>query len=228
MEAKAYGAVYAEVKALETSDPSGAFEAVLSTAQVDRDGEVVIAGAFLPLPKSIPIHINHDFMDVKSVVGRGEPYYDGDVLRVKGIFASTPDAQTLRSLVAEGMVQTMSVGFHRPTRDTKDGIPRVVSAELIEASFVSIPANTDALVTMAKALDTDLVMPTLKAISEKLDRLLSIEEKTPTPDPVVEAAVPAVAEKSATAGTAAKAPAVADEENELLALRAFALSFSTL
>lgn len=178
MEIKAAGAVYAEVKALETSDPNGAFEAVLSTAIVDRDGEIVEPGAFNPLPKSIPIHVNHQFMDVAKVVGRGQPYYDGDTLKVKGIFASTPDAQVVRALVAEGMVQTMSVGFHQPTRDTKDGIPRVTSAELIEASFVSVPANTDALVTMAKMFDADSILPTLKAISDKLDQLLKIPAAT--------------------------------------------------
>lgn len=178
METKAAGAVFAEVKALETSDPNGAFEAVLSTAIVDRDGEIVESGAFNPLPKSIPIHVNHQFMDVAKVVGRGQPYYDGDTLKVKGIFASTPDAQVVRALVAEGMVQTMSVGFHRPTRDTKDGIPRVTSAELIEASFVSVPANTDALVTMAKMFDADSILPTLKVISDKLDQLLKIPAAT--------------------------------------------------
>lgn len=225
MEAKQVGAIYADVKALETSDPNGAFEAVLSTGIVDRDGEIVVAGAFNPLPKSIPIHVNHEFMDVSKVVGRGEPFYDGDVLKVKGVFASTPDAQMVRTLVSEGMVQTMSVGFHRPTRDTKDGVPRVVSANLIEASFVSIPANAEALVTMAKALDTDLLMPMLKAMSATLEQLVA--QSLPTASEV-KAPEDTSAEESAVVASAASPSADVDEENELLALRARALGFTTL
>lgn len=190
MNTKAVGTMFAEVKALETSDPNGAFEAVLSTTIVDRDGEVVTAGAFNPLPKSIPIHVNHQFTDVGKVVGRGAPYYDGDVLKVKGVFASTPDAQMVRTLVAEGMVQTMSVGYHNPRMGTKDGIPQVVAAELIEASFVSVPANTDALVTMAKAFDADTLLPMLKTISDKLDQLIKVPAAT---DPEEQAAASAAA-----------------------------------
>lgn len=197
MNTKAVGTVFAEVKAIDTSDPNGAFEAVLSTTIVDRDGEIVEAGAFNPLPKSIPIHVNHQFMDVAKVVGRGEPYYDGDTLKVRGVFASTPDAQMVRTLVAEGMVQTMSVGFHQPTRDTKDGVPRVVSADLIEASFVSVPANTDALVTMAKSFDASLVLPTLKRLSDKVDELATFLKTPAATDPEENAAAPAAADPPA-------------------------------
>lgn len=189
VETKAVGEVFAEVKAVKTSDPNGAFEAILSTGIVDRDGEIVDPGAFNPLPKSIPIHVNHQFMDVSKVVGRGEPFYDGDTLKVKGTFASTPDAQMVRTLVSEGMVQTMSVGFRVPTRDTKDGIPHVTAAELFEASFVSVPANTDALVTMAKAFDVDRVMVAIKALEDKIDALLST--KTPDADPDGKVVAPA-------------------------------------
>lgn len=192
MNTKPVGTVFAEVKALETSDPNGAFEAVLSTTIVDRDGEIVEAGAFNPLPKSIPIHVNHQFMDVAKVVGRGEPYYDGDTLKVRGVYASTPEAQMVRTLVAEGMVQTMSVGMLHPTRDTKASPPRVTSAELFEASFVSVPANTDALVTMAKELDTDLILPTLKALSDKLDEVVAFLKIPAATDPE-NAAAPAAA-----------------------------------
>lgn len=192
MKTKAVATVFAEVKALDTTNPNGGFEAVLSTNIVDRDGEIVLAGAFNPLPKSIPIHVNHQFMDVAKVVGRGEPYYDGDTLKVRGVYASTPDAQMVRTLVAEGMVQTMSVGMLFPVRDTKDGVPRVTSAELFEASFVSVPANTDALITMAKELDTNLILPTLKALSDKVDALAAFLKIPAATDPE-NAAAPAAA-----------------------------------
>src|SRR5690349_10412373 len=115
MDTKTVGAVTATVKNVDVADAgdegNGEFEAVLSTTLLDRDKEVVLKGAFDPLPPEIPIHINHQFMDVTKVVGRGTPFYDGETLKVKGRYAATPDAQTLRSLVSDGMVGTMSVGF---------------------------------------------------------------------------------------------------------------------
>jgi HK97 family phage prohead protease len=207
MDTKAVATVFAEVKALDTTNPNGAFEAVLSTTIVDRDGEIVTAGAFNPLPKSIPIHVNHQFTEVAKVVGRGEPYYEGEVLKVRGVYASTPEAQMVRTLVAEGMVQTMSVGMLHPKRDTKDGVPRVVSAELFEASFVSVPANTDALITMAKEFDTDLILPSLKALADKVDEIVAFLK------------IPAATDPENAAASAAASPAdvpVGWAESELL------------
>jgi uncharacterized protein len=171
---KQIGTVFAEVKTLDTKDPNGAFEAILSTGTVDRDGEIVDPGAFNPLPADLPIHVDHQFMDVTKIVGRGVPFYDGPVLKVRGMYASTPTAQAVRGLIDEGMIKTMSVGFHRPQMATKGGVKHVTKAELIEASFVSVPANAEALVTMAKAFDADTVAATLEALDQKLDRVLEL------------------------------------------------------
>lgn len=130
---------------------AGEFEAVISTEALDRDGEVLDKGWADPLPAEIPIHMDHQFFDLTKIVGRGEPFYDGDQLKVKGRYASTPDAQLVRQLVAEGMVKTMSVGYLNSNYEEKDGVQHLVSGDLIEASFVSVPANPEALVTMAKA-----------------------------------------------------------------------------
>lgn len=141
----------AEVKAV-SDDGSGEFEAILSAPTLDRDGEIIDPGAFEPLPKSIPVHVDHRF-ETEAVVGRAEPFYDGDMLKVRGKFTSTARGQEVRSLVADGFVDSMSVGFMAAERDQKDGATHVTRAELIEASFVSIPANRDALVLTAKEYD---------------------------------------------------------------------------
>lgn len=142
---------FAEVKAV-SDEGTGEFEAILSAPTLDRDGEIIDPGAFEPLPKSIPVHVDHRF-ETEAVVGRAEPFYDGDMLKVRGKFTNTARGQEVRTLVADGFVDSMSVGFMAAERDSKDGATHVTRAELIEASFVSIPANRDALVLSAKEYD---------------------------------------------------------------------------
>ena len=141
----------AEVKSVDGSASTGEFEAMLSAETLDRDGEVIKAGAFNPLPDSIPIHAFHDFHDP---VGRAVPYYDGDVLKARGIFASTPRAQEIRTLVTEGVIGHMSVGFMAAVREFGDAGPvMITSGELLEASFVSVPSNRQAAILMAKSYE---------------------------------------------------------------------------
>lgn len=181
MDTKRYA--LAEVKAVNGDSPNGEFEAVLSMPTLDRDDEVIDVRAFDPLPPSIPMHAFHDF---GLPIGRAVPRYEGDRLVARGFFASTAEAQNIRALVTEGVIGHTSVGFMAPTREERDGKTHITKAELLEASFVSVPSNREAMVLAAKAVDTDVLLPLLKAINEKLDRLL------PT-DPETQAAAPAAA-----------------------------------
>jgi HK97 family phage prohead protease len=142
-----------EVKAAESENPSGEFEVILSAETLDRDGEIIDAKAFEPLPESIPFHAFHDFHDP---IGRGVPFYDGDILKARGTFASTPRAQEIRTLVSEGVIGHTSVGFMAATRKGKgdDATPHVTSGELLEGSFVSVPSNRDAAVLAAKEFES--------------------------------------------------------------------------
>lgn len=139
--------LFAEVKATKPDDPTGEFEAILSAPTLDRDGEVIEKGAFEPLPQSIPVHAFHDFHDP---VGVGQPFYEGDVLKLRGYFASTARAQEIRTLVTEGVIGSMSVGFMDAEREEKDGVPHISRAEILEGSFVSIPSNREAAILVAK------------------------------------------------------------------------------
>lgn len=150
MKVKNVGVVDVVVKALDDGDPNGAFEAVLSAPTVDRDGEVVDARAFEPLPARIPIDVDHG-MSVLTTVGSGAPFYDGDLLKIRGTFASTQRGQEVRTLVTEGHITKMSVAFMDPKREVKDGVPHVVSGELLNAAIVAIPSNREAEITAAKA-----------------------------------------------------------------------------
>lgn len=148
MEKKTFAV--AEVRSAESDNPNGEFEVILSAETLDRDGEIIEAKAFEPLPDSIPFHAFHDFHDP---IGRGVPFYDGDILKARGTFASTPRAQEIRTLVAEGVIGHTSVGFMAAVRKDEEDAPHITSGELLEGSFVSVPSNREAAVLAAKEFD---------------------------------------------------------------------------
>jgi HK97 family phage prohead protease len=137
-----------EVKALAGDGGTGEFEAILSVPTVDRDGEVIDGRAFEPLPAEIPIHKFHDF---SSPVATATPYYEGDVLKARGTFDPDPESQAIRQKVGRS-IRYMSVGFMAATRSDQDGTPHITRAELLEASFVSVPSNREAAILAVKAL----------------------------------------------------------------------------
>lgn len=133
------------------------FEAVLSIPTLDRDGEIVDAKAFDPLPDHLTIDVDHA-MSVEKTVASGTPFYEGDVLKFRGTFASSPLAQLTHGLVREGHIRTLSVAYMgaRVETDEKDGRPHVRSAELLNAAFTPIAANREALVTAVKSMQADV------------------------------------------------------------------------
>lgn len=151
----------AAVKAADGDDPNGSFEVILSAPTLDRDGEVIDARVFEPLPDHVTFDIDHG-MSTATTVGSGIPYYDGDVLKVKGTFSSIPRAQEVRTLVAEGHIRTTSVAFMDAEREQKDGVTHITRAELLNGAFVPIPSNREAVVLSAKAYQA-------KAATEPLD-----------------------------------------------------------
>lgn len=142
----------ATIKTLGSTDGPGEFEAILSMPTVDRDGEIIDARAFEPLPARINIDVDHA-MTVEKTVGSGVPYYDGDVLKIKGTFASTQLGQDVRTLVNEGHIDSLSVAYMSAVYETdqKTGIPHLRRGELLNAGIVGIPANREAIITMSKS-----------------------------------------------------------------------------
>jgi HK97 family phage prohead protease len=138
-----------EVKAIDGADPHGEFEAILSVPTVDRDGEVIDGRAFEPLPAQIPIHRFHDF---SSPVATATPFYEGDVLKARGTFDPDPESQAIRQKVGRS-IRYMSVGFMAATRSDQDGVPHITRAELLEASFVSVPSNREAAILAVKGAE---------------------------------------------------------------------------
>lgn len=198
------GRYIAEVKSTtgETNAPHGSFEAVLSVPSVDRDKEVLDAGAFNPLPEHITIDIDHA-MTVEKTIGSGHPFYDGPVLKFAGTYASHPLAQMVRSLVDEGHIRTMSVAYMNSHYeiDENDGLAHMRKAELLNAGIVGIPSNREALITASKSLVTSVTEAVTDPDSKSLESADSIETTTET-NPEKSAAAAASA-----AGTAAVPPA---------------------
>lgn len=201
-----------EVKAV-AGTKDGEFEAVLSVPVVDRDGEIVDAGAFDPLPTEIPIHKFHDF---SAPVATAQPYYDGDVLKARGTFDPDAESQAIRSKVGKS-IRYMSVGFMAASRTEVDGVPHITRAELLEASFVSVPSNREAAILAVKGhqpADTGTALA-LKAIAERLESIEAAIAAATSPAPAESAPV-AAAPVVAAAGAGSAEVALARLRADLL------------
>lgn len=145
-------ALDAKVTNVESENPNGEFEAILVTTDVDREDESFAEKAFDPLPESIPIHKNHDLTDP---IGRGTPEWGeepGQII-VKGYYSAKPAAQEVRQDVKDGIIDSMSVGFIKATREKVEGKTVITTASMLEGTFTAIPSNVNARVLAAKSIE---------------------------------------------------------------------------
>lgn len=130
-------------------------ECILSTGTVARDGHVLVpAGCDLTGYRKSPIvlwqHIPSEPVGRASQIAVHQ-----DRITARVTFAPlgvSAQADKVRGLVKSGVVTSMSVGF-----DPKDGVPldpkrphggqRITKWELLECSFVAVPADSGAVVT---------------------------------------------------------------------------------
>jgi|GEM_PF-4618458 len=152
MKTKALSDVEVAIRAVDDDDEDGpgGFVAILSTGALDRDGEMVDANAFDPLPSHITIDVDHG-LSVNTTIGSAVPTYEDGRLIVRGAYSSIPRAQEVRTLVREGHIRTMSAAFMNAAVEDVDGVPHIRSAELLNGAFVAIPSNREALVLAAKS-----------------------------------------------------------------------------
>lgn len=164
------------ISARITEADSGSFTAVASTGNKDRDGEIIVPGAFT-LPPSVPVHLDHD-MRASNVVARARPYYRGGRLMIDATFGSDEHAQGARRKVSEGLIDSVSVVF-LPTekRDVK-GVPTIFRAELLAVDLVSIPSNSDARILSSRSLQRAMSLTTADARAEALLALAEVEIAT--------------------------------------------------
>lgn len=127
---------------------AGTWTAIASVPTVDRDREIIAAGALWWSAESLPVHDQHG----GEVIGSCVPTYRGDTLYVSGRFASTDRAQVVRALVTEGHLTTMSVMFvPESTKPGTDGVRTIItSGELLAVDFAAVPSNREAKVLASR------------------------------------------------------------------------------
>lgn len=141
----------ATVATVESENPNGEFEVILSTETKDRDNENLWADEWKqPLPAKIHIDGDHG-RSLDKTVGSAVPRLDGNRMVAKGTFAGTPYAQMVRQLVNEGHINSLSVTYSESKSEKGEGVQR----ELLNAAFVAIPANPEAVVLASKNAKLD-------------------------------------------------------------------------
>lgn len=174
-----------QVKALKDSkEDSGTFRMVISTDHVDRHGEIVVQeGLQFENYMNNPIVLwGHDSYSIPvGITDKLITENDGVNKKTiaEGRFAPTEFAQTLRKIYDAGMLNTSSIGFIPLEYEGN----KIIKAELLEWSFVSIPANPNANAIRSLGLDiTALVQKgILKEVAAEGD-----DVTTPTDDELVD------------------------------------------
>ncbi len=141
----------AKTKASGDSD-SGTFKCIVSTTDQDRQGEIVMQDGWdLSFYKANPVVLwAHDYSALPVGVCTNI-YVENNQLVAEGKFApasANPFAQQVRQLYDLGMVNTTSVGFipkeFKQEEHGNTDYATITKAELLEFSFVPVPANAHA------------------------------------------------------------------------------------
>lgn len=153
---------------------TGTFEVIITTENLDRYQEVIsLAGWELEHYRNNPVVLwGHDHHQLPIGVATSVEIVDGKMI-AKGKFAPHAFAQTIRQLHDMGMMRATSVGFIEKEREGN----LITKAELLEFSFVSVPANPYALSRMVK----DGV-----SVNEMVTKgLVFVEREAPEEEPTV-------------------------------------------
>lgn len=177
------------IEATKAAEDSGTFEVVVSTADIDRSGESVDpSGMDFTLFKMNPIVLwGHDYYALPIGVCDSIEIIEGKIV-AKGRFApadANPFAQQVRKLYDAKIVRATSIGFI--VKEMNGNI--ITKGELLEFSFVPVPANPYALsLSHAKTLGLDVAMLAMKGLNDLMKKEESEEEAETTETPEEETA----------------------------------------
>lgn len=133
---------YQQTVKAESDVDTGTFEVIATTDDTDRDGEVIRADGwdFEPYKKNPIVLWAHNFYEMP--IGKvTEIVREDNKIIAKGIFAPTEKAQEVRKVYDGKFLNTVSVGFIPRQREANV----ITRAELLELSFVPVPANPNAI-----------------------------------------------------------------------------------
>lgn len=134
-------------------------ETIASTATLDRERDRILASAWkLDAYRTNPVILwSHSYHEPPIAVCRSIGVVNGQLKTVdefppRGVY---PFADQVYDLVKAGVIKAKSVGFRpRAATPNADGGVDFTDCELLEHSYVSVPANPEALVTAkSKAYD---------------------------------------------------------------------------
>lgn len=135
-----------EFKAVE-EDSSYSFKVVVTTEWIDRDGEVIKADwiDFSNYMKNPVVLIDHSYK-IESIVWKTlRIYQENGVTIAEWVFAKgIENAELIRELYNQWFVKTVSIGFIPKQRSGNDRTV-ITKSEMLEFSFVAVPANPEAL-----------------------------------------------------------------------------------
>jgi len=205
----------AETKAAKDT---GTFEVVISTADRDRQGDIIMQdGWVLDNYKNNPVVLfGHDYWSLPIGICDEIKVVDGKLV-AKGRFASHDFAQEVRKLYDAGMLRTTSVGFI--PLETEGNV--ILRAELLEFSFVPVPANPMAL-SLAHEKQINLEFAFAKGILVKEDTQpepveptepAATEPEAPKEETPTEPETPVTEEPASEATTEEPTPPAAAENN---------------
>lgn len=180
---------------------NGTFEVVATTEGIDRDGEILLVSGwdFTNFMKNPIILWGHNYYEMDAIIGAVTELVQEDArVIVRGVFANTEAGQTARQLYDDGILKTVSVGFIPKEKQGNT----ITKAELLEVSFVSIPANPDAM-SLAKLHKMDGMMKTGTPEAEAQEEEKKDDEETPALYTITDADLekyPELAEQGINAG----------------------------
>lgn len=144
-----------DIQKKSVDEENATIDAIFSTSNEDRHGDVVEQDWDLKNFKNNPVILNsHSYSDASEVIGKAvNPKVEDGQLQGKIHFATeeNPKAKIIFDLYAGGFLSAFSVGFIPKEFDDKGNIKK---SELLEVSAVSVPSNAQALAKQ-KGIDID-------------------------------------------------------------------------
>lgn len=128
--------------------PHGQFEAVLSTEDIDRHGEIVsIKGIQVPKDQVIKMYYNHQTNGDALPIGKWLKIWkkNGVLMGLGEVDLEDDFALKVYKKVKNGFIDSISIGFYPQEYDGETAT--WTKSTLVEASVVAEPANTSAKIT---------------------------------------------------------------------------------
>lgn len=161
-----------------SADENGTFSVIISTEDTDRHGEIVMQDGidterYMQNPVVLWGH-NHNMPPIGITKKIYTEIRNGKKVTIAdGIFSGDDFAQQIRRLYDAGIITATSIGFIEKEREGNT----ITASELLEFSFVSVPANPYALsLRELKELGIDTAMLQTKGLNIEIKEGEATEE----------------------------------------------------